>query len=93
MHCEGSYLDQVDTGTAEFDTTHQDCFCFELLNLEKHCCASVTIALSPALNVSYDSLDHPQPLTPFLRASLKCLANTMQHAEGFGFEREIESSI
>ena len=38
-------------GTAmsvEFDSTHQDCCCCELLNLEQYCCA-IALASPPAL--------------------------------------------
>ena len=52
-------------GTAmsvEFDSTHQDCCCCELLNLEQYCCA-IALASPPALMHAV--------LYPFLRATLK----------------------
>ena len=42
--------------------THQCCCCCEPLNLEQYCCASIIIALSPALNVVVAS---PLALYPF----------------------------
>ena len=64
------------------------CYCCEPLNLKQDCCASITLASSPALNLIYSSRQF-NPLPPFLRATLKCvfIASSMQHAEGFVLER------
>ena len=53
----------------------------EPLNLEKHCCASITLA---------SSLSRPSPsYPPFRMQLLNHVANAMQRAEGFVLERAL----
>ena len=63
--------------SAEFDTTHQGCCCYEPSHLEQHCCASITLALSPAPIIIVALLQtlYPRGVRIWLRETTFC----MQH--------------